>query len=665
VALGVLAALVLALAVSAVLAEREKRMDLPPSLGSAIPYDGRSPRQPAGDELRVLVALQRPALADSAAGRGDPDRQRAYVRSLEREGAALRSALDARGVPLRDVVTFERAWNGFAATVATSDLASISSLGVRAQPVRRFYPAAGEPVRVGDRLPVPAQAPGDGQAPVAVLDTGVDVRSPALRGRTAPGYDAVAGDGDPAPGRRELTGTALAGLLAGAGERVLPIRIAGVQGAAGPELFATSDQLLAGLERAVDPDGDGASSDRAPVALVGVNAPYAGFGGSPEARAVRGAGRLGTLVVAPAGNDGPALGPHGTVGSPGGARASVAVGALGGGAPLPRMDLGLGERTVRGAVVLGVAPPRGAGRTAGPVSATDPAALVRRGSPALPGRLAVVRAGPNPGAQAAAAAAAGARAVLLAEPRPRRPLPALPAGRVPVPVLGVTGAAAKALLAARNVHVRFGVVRTTPVKGEEPSPFSSRGPSLAGLPKPDASAPGASLVALPGGGTAVAGGSAIAAARVAARAAWLARERPAASVAELRAALAPAPAGSAPTAPPPVPVGPLQLVTRASRVVGVRFALGAFERGDPLGRGSRVEPAERLELELLDARGKVVRRLTPPGGALELLPAEYAYTLSRRAREELDDGRYRFRALARAPRQAGGSTERLSPSFAR
>ena len=118
-----------------------------PSLVALSPLDGRSPREPVGRDQRVLVELPRPALAD----RDDldaltPEEQRDYVRSLVREGAALRSALGARGVELRDAVTFGRTWDGFAATVDTSDLAALSSLGVRAQPVRRFYPATSEPV---------------------------------------------------------------------------------------------------------------------------------------------------------------------------------------------------------------------------------------------------------------------------------------------------------------------------------------------------------------------------------------------------------------------------------------------------------------------------------------------------------------------------------------
>ena len=56
-------------------------------------------------------------------------------------------------------------------------------------------------------------------------------------------------------------------------------------------------------------------------------APYAAFSDSPEARAVGGALDLDTLVVAPAGNDGPAGPGYGSIASPGGAPDALTVGA--------------------------------------------------------------------------------------------------------------------------------------------------------------------------------------------------------------------------------------------------------------------------------------------------------------------------------------------------
>ena len=784
------------------------------ALADAVPFDGRSPREPSGQGTRVIVALPRPSLG--RAGIDEPGEQREYVRSLADESRALRSALEARGIRLSDVVAFTRTFNGFAATVRTSDLADLPSLGVRAQPVRRFYPASSEPARVPG-LRVPAAAAPLGGASVAVLDTGVDPGHPLLSGRLDPGYDAVDRDDDPAPpsdprgGRRETSGTALAGILVAAGERVLTIRVAGLQLAtqgSGLEDVAISDQLLAGLERAVDPDGDGATDDHVPIAVVGVNSPYAAFERSPEARALRAAAALGTLVVAPAGGEGSAAGPQGTVGSPAAAPDALAVGALAAPGGVPRVDLKVGGADASGAVLLSGFPPPAGIETAGPVDATDPAELLRGAS--LRGRLAVVRARDEPVARAAAAAAAGARAVLLAEPR-SRPLPSIPAGRIAAPVLGVTGEAAAAVLDEdAGAEVQVGDVepgsppRATPpaaatgsagspgpaaaadaasesLSATTLSPFSSSGPAAGGGIAPALAAPGAALTAVPGNAAAVVGGSAVAAARTAIEAARLVRERPDASPRELREALVGAaqpdprlptrgagagalrrpaqpatvtarttparradpcpgtaacvrvvlsnrgaaaetlalalvsdrgtratlarervtiPAGgrreaevdiagaaadalasgrlvaraedgrtvlahpfAVATAPPePPPLGPLQLRRDGGRPTGVRFLLGAFERGDPLRDGSRIELTERLSLTLVRAGdNRVVRRLTPPGGARELLPAEYAYTLPRSTLKDLPKGRYAFRAIARSPRGGEPATARSEP----
>src|SRR5207248_8051380 len=102
------------------------------------------------------------------------------------------------------------------------------------------------------------------------------------------------------------------------GATVLPIRVAGWQaGSDGKALvYGRSDQLIAGLDRAVDPNGDGDAHDAVRVALVGVAEPYAAFADGPEALAVQGAPDLNTLVVTPAGNDGAARPAFGSVAGP-------------------------------------------------------------------------------------------------------------------------------------------------------------------------------------------------------------------------------------------------------------------------------------------------------------------------------------------------------------
>jgi hypothetical protein len=125
-----------------------------------------------------------------------------------------------------------------------------------------------------------------------------------------------------------------------------------------------------------------------------------------------------------------------------------------------------------------------------------------------------------------------------------------------------------------------------------------------------------------------------------------------------------APKGGA-RAPRPrrVPVGRPQLEREKDEVTGVRFTVGAFERGDPVaGTGTEVAPAERLELTLESGADRVVRRLTPPGGEQGLLPGEYRYTLPRGVLADIEAGRYRFVVRARGPRQSRASVAR-SPAF--
>ena len=92
----------------------------------------------------------------------------------------------------------------------------------------------------------------------------------------------------------------------------------------------------------------------------------------------------------------------------------------------------------------------------------------------------------------------------------------------------------------------------------------------------------------------------------------------------------------------PIAVGELKIDRDGRRV---RFTLGAFKRGAE----TQVQVAEKLILDLVDGRGKVQRTLTFPGGARELMPAEYAYTLPAGTRRGLT-----FRVRAWAPNQPAG-----------
>jgi hypothetical protein len=337
---------------------------------------------------------------------------------------------------------------------------------------------------------------------------------------------------------------------------VLPIRVAGWQPDALGHwaIYARSDQIVAGLDRAVDPNDDGDAHDAARIALVALAEPFAGFTDGPEARAAKGALALDTLVVAPAGNDGPAAPGYGDVAGPGGAPATLAVGAVDARSLAGQVRIGvrsgldvLLNRTVSlaGAVAphrrldLAVAVPRGTigrGRRISP-RLTD--FFTRDGDSLVAGRAALVSVGASPAPAAQRAATAGASAVLLYGGRA-----ALPPGglgldaSVPVPVVSLPPEVAREVLSrlARGepVTVTLDAARSAPLpeKGSVAS-FSSVGLAFDGSVKPDIVAPGVGLAtSAPGAGAdgsptfVTVNGSSAAAATVAGAAALLAQARP-------------------------------------------------------------------------------------------------------------------------------------------
>jgi len=210
------------------------------------------------------------------------------------------------------------------------------------------------------------------------------------------------------------------------GTSVLPIRVAGWQAdaAGGWAVYARSDQIIAGLDRAVDPNGDGDAHDAARIALVALSEPFAGFVDEPEALAVEGARDLDLLVVAPAGNDGSTAAAYGDVSAPGGAPDALTVGALG---TRPdeadvRVTVRSGLQTLVDATMslagdaspprdldLQVARPRRGRASVPPLTAF----FSRSGGSIVAGRAALLDAGSSPGPAAECAAEAGASAVLL------------------------------------------------------------------------------------------------------------------------------------------------------------------------------------------------------------------------------------------------------------
>ena len=539
---------------------------------------------------RVLVVLRSPSMAQRVAlngGVASERKERTWTRIALAAQRQLLSELSTRGIRPRIQFSYSRVLNGFSAPL---DARAIAVLERRPEvagvyPVRPAYPASvssslfgGKGVARGASSLPALRLPGyDGRGvTIALLDTGVDRGHPYLSGRILPGIDLVGGDADVSAARDpsgsnrlERHGTEMAGILVGAGgpggvngiapgASVLPIRVAGWQEdvTGGSAVYARTDQLIAGLERAVDPNLDGDAHDAARVALIGEAVSYAAFTDSPEARAIQGALQLDTLVVAPVGNDGPAGPAFGSVSSPGGSPAALTVAAA---------DLRADAEEVPVAVRVGLdlvldrpLPLAGAIVSDRPVGRE--LAAPRPGGPSLraffdeqgrslvANRAALVDGGSDPQRAIEYAARAGATAVVVYGTQ-------LPAGglgvdeAVSIPVVSVPLRVAQAALAALRAKehpaVSIGVPRVVRNGGDGGiAPFSSRGLAFDGRVKPDLSAPGVALTTSEPGsnddGTPRYGtvnGSSPAAAVVAGAAAVLAQLRPGLRAQDLKSLL--------------------------------------------------------------------------------------------------------------------------------
>jgi subtilisin family serine protease len=608
---------------------------------------------------RMIVVLRYPSLADRMAesgGRATESAMRSWTAAALAGQKQIAARLSREGIQLVPDFVYTRTFNGFAAPIDGRALALLERdpdvVGV--YPVRAAYPAAlsraelrAPQFAAGSGRRIDLGLPGfDGTGvTIALLDTGVDTTHPFIHDRLLDGVDvlepdtrAVARAHPREPMRLERHGTQVAGLLAGSGgpggirgvapgASILPIRIAGWQPSAegGFAVYSRTDQLLAGLEWAVDPDADGDVLDAARVAVVGVTEPFASFPDGPVARAVAGAARLDTLVVVPAGNEGPAGPGYGSIGGPGGAPAALTVGAADlrretatvrvvvraglrvvldrelplGGAAAPRTPLTLEVTRPRRDVASG---PRGA-------------PLARyfddRGYSIVAGRAAFLARAGGPTDEAHEAVLAGAAAILVDG--------LVPAGalglddRLDVPLVGLPSEAAAALRAAiargADVRVSLGAPGWR-ANGRRAAiaPFSSHGLAFGGGVKPEVAAGGVELVtADPGRNddrTARYGtisGSSAAAALAGGAAAVLAQARPELDAAALKGTLV----GTA------VPAGRSVAAAQGAGVIDLGAATAAEVVADPaaVGFGAADEPGWRAVRRIV-VRNVSSRRVT-------------------------------------------------------
>ena len=531
---------------------------------------------------RMIVVLRTPSVAEQIRRHRfatERDERRWATQAYAAQQQVL-TVLATHGLGVRPDFSYARVINGFSAPLDPRAVALLQDerevQGI--YPVRAAFPASlstklleAKEFAEGQGRRVDVELPGfDGRGvTIALLDTGVDRAQPYLHSRVGRGIDIVGG-GETAdaranpqdPSQREQHGTALAGLLVGGngpaglhgaapGATILPIRVAGWQLDAEGKyaIYGRSDQLIAGLDRAVDPNGDGDAHDAARVALVGVVEPYAAFTDGPEAHAVSGALALDTVVVAPAGNDGIAGPSYGSVAGPGGAADALTVAATDARVATPSVRVVLrrglqvlydelqpllGSVAPSKALNLGIASPRAGEGVAGSsvVDFFDP-----RGLSLVAGKAAFVPTGGDPSAAATAAVRAGASAVVLYGEN-------LPPGalglsdEIGVPVVTVPSGPALAVLASKDLGTDVGVSigRGRSASNETHgsiATFSSRGLAFDGSVKPSVAAAGVGLATSAPGRTedgepafATVNGTSAAAASAAGAAALLAQARP-------------------------------------------------------------------------------------------------------------------------------------------
>ncbi len=284
-------------------------------------------------QLRAQPVVQRAALRSIAARRAmrasfADEHSRVGSEILRLEGAQQRSATS----PIhREFVT---AFNGIAATLLPTTIAAL-----RANPdVLAVYPDREVKAVLDTSVPV-TEAPtfwaahegyrGAGVV-VAVVDTGIDYTHADLGGcvtigapcKVIGGYDFNNGDADPLDDHGH--GTHVSATIAGNGSLVgmapeaslLAYKVLDANGS------GYSSNVIAGIDAAVDPNGDLDTEDRADV--INMSLGGAGDPDDPTSQAVDNATAAGVLVVVAAGNSGGYF----TIGSPGAARTALTVGAI-------------------------------------------------------------------------------------------------------------------------------------------------------------------------------------------------------------------------------------------------------------------------------------------------------------------------------------------------
>ena len=283
----------------------------------------RAPREPPAPQLggRWIVVLRRTVARRPGPARRAGVPTELQMRVVDGDGPDVHSGVRSpgsasRGAPVDPEQSYVRVLNGFAASLDPLLLPALerdplwpaSTRCARRTPRRprvgaqteAFGPASGR--RAGLELPGRRRHGGHGRparhgrrhhairisrAPLARDRRPRRRTATRRRRRTRPSRGDPSGTAPSWPGSSWATMARRACTASRPAPTLLPIRVAGWQPDAdgGVSVYGRTDQLLAGLEAAVDPNGDGDAHDAARIALVGVVEPFASFPDGPLARA--------------------------------------------------------------------------------------------------------------------------------------------------------------------------------------------------------------------------------------------------------------------------------------------------------------------------------------------------------------------------------------------
>jgi subtilisin family serine protease len=267
------------------------------------------------------------AVASLSKTAGGPPRAEEYRAAFTRFRADLRSV--AHGAEVR--WEYFRVFNGASVRVSRSELAAIAQLPYvkRIHADHEVHATAGASTgQIGAERVWALGSRGKGVV-VAIIDTGIDYNHEALGMGIGPGFKIIGGydfandDADPFDDNGH--GTHVAGIIAGDSATitgVAPDATLIAYKALHASGSGSESDVIAAIERAADPNGDGNMADHVDV----VNLSLGGSGGPDDAgsRAVDNGTQAGIVFCIAAGNSGK----YHNVSSPGTARTAITVGAV-------------------------------------------------------------------------------------------------------------------------------------------------------------------------------------------------------------------------------------------------------------------------------------------------------------------------------------------------